>query len=33
VEANLIIEHEYERIYDMFDLSRIVRIMVLGIPG
>jgi len=27
------IEHEYERIYDMFDLSKILRIMVLGIPG
>jgi len=27
------IEHDYESIYDMFDLSRILRIRVLGIPG
>jgi len=26
-------EHEFDRIYDMFDLSRILRIRVLGIPG
>jgi hypothetical protein len=31
-EANNI-EHDYDRIYDMFDLSRILRIRVLGIPG
>ena len=27
------IEHDYDQIYDMFDLSRILRISVLGIPG
>jgi len=27
------IEHDYDRIYDMFDLSRILTIRVLGIPG
>jgi len=27
------VEHDYDRIYDMFDLSRILRIRVLEIPG
>jgi len=27
------IEHDYNWIYDMFDLSRILRIRVLRIPG